>query len=125
MWKRYTNRVKNLPHHYVEERPWGKFERFTHNEQTTVKIITVKAGEAFSLQTHRKRDEFWRIIGGTGAVTVGDATSSAGVGDSFFIPRGSTHRAEGGGGGLVILEIAFGAFDETDIVRIEDRYGRA
>ena len=32
---------------YVEERPWGKFEQYTHNEVSTVKIITVKAGDGY------------------------------------------------------------------------------
>lgn len=116
--------MENLPNHHIEERPWGKFERFTTNEQTTVKILTVKPSEAFSLQTHRKRDEFWRIIGGSGTVTVGDAAFPAKLGENFFITRGTRHRAEGDREGLVILEIAFGEFAETDIVRIEDRYGR-
>ena len=105
-------------------RPWGQFERFTLNERSTVKIITVNAGEAFSLQTHKSRDEFWRVISGYGTVTVGDSQEEANPGDEFFIPRGTVHRAEGGEEGLVFLEIAFGEFDEGDIVRLDDKYGR-
>ena len=29
---------------YKEERPWGVFEQFTHNENSTVKILTVNEG---------------------------------------------------------------------------------
>ena len=51
---------------YTEDRPWGKFEQFTKNEQTTVKIITVNPDAPLSLQKHAKRKEFWRIISGSG-----------------------------------------------------------
>ncbi len=116
--------MENLPNYEKDIRPWGQFERFTLNEKSTVKIITVNAGEAFSLQTHEKRDEFWRVLSGYGMVTVGEKEEEANPGDEFFIPRGTTHRAEGGEEGLVFLEIAFGEFDEHDIKRLDDKYGR-
>lgn len=121
----YTVGVDSLSHYHKEDRPWGNFERFTLNENTTVKIITVSAREAFSLQTHANRDEYWRVLSGAGEVRVGDATREAHQGDSFFCPRGSTHRVTGGPSGVVFLEIAFGEFDESDITRLEDKYGRA
>ncbi|MFZ2500568.1 MAG: phosphomannose isomerase type II C-terminal cupin domain [Minisyncoccia bacterium] len=114
-----------LAHYDKEERPWGNFERFTLNETTTVKIITVRAGEAISLQTHEHRGEFWRVIAGSGSVQIDGRDSEAHEGDSFFIPQHATHRANGGPSGLTFLEIAFGDFDEKDIERLEDRYGRA
>ncbi len=117
--------LSHLPHYTTDTtRPWGGFEQFTLNEQTTVKILTVHAGEAFSLQTHAHRDEFWRVLAGSGSITVGDTTREAHVGDSFYIPQGTTHRAQGGIDTMQILEIAFGAFDESDITRLDDRYGR-
>lgn len=117
--------MDHLPHYEKQERPWGNFERFTHNESTTVKIVTVNEGEAISLQTHSGRDEYWRVIEGQGIITIGTTESSAKAGDNFFTPRGERHRVEAGKGGLKFLEIAFGQFDESDIIRLEDRYGRA
>jgi mannose-6-phosphate isomerase-like protein (cupin superfamily) len=116
--------MESLSNYQKEERPWGFFERFTLNEPTTVKLITVKEGEAFSLQTHERREEYWRVLEGTGTVTVGSQTQQAQPGAEFFVPRGTTHRIEGGQGGVRILEIAMGEFDEHDITRLEDRYGR-
>ena len=113
-----------LPKYVRDERPWGFFEQFTHGEPTTVKIIVVRAGEALSLQSHEKRDEFWRVLDGEGTITVGDTYTQARAGDEFFIPRGTKHRAEGGVKDLRFLEIAFGEFEEGDIVRYEDRYQR-
>jgi len=109
---------------YTEERPWGGFRRFTCNEPSTVKIITVKPGEAFSLQYHKERSEFWRVLSGEGEVTLGDERKLASPGQEFFIAAGEKHRAAALGRPLVILEIAFGRFREDDIVRIEDRYNR-
>lgn len=116
--------MENLPNYKKEQRPWGNFERFTLNENTTVKLVTVSGGEAISLQTHAQRDEFWRVLEGSGIITVGEEHHFAKVGDTFFITRGEKHRVEGGKEGLRFLEIAFGAFDEGDITRLEDRYGR-
>ncbi len=116
--------MEGLTHYEKEQRPWGDFERFTLNEKTTVKIITVKAGEAFSLQTHEKRDEFWRVLRGSGVIRLGEKDHEAHEGDVFFSPRHTMHRATGGPDGLTFLEIAFGEFDENDIKRFEDRYGR-
>ena len=109
---------------YREERPWGSFERFTLNEPSTVKIITVNSGEAFSLQKHRDRDEWWRILSGNGKAVVGGTKKDIKVGDEYFLPRGTEHRIEAGDSAVVFLEISFGVFDENDIVRIDDRYGR-
>jgi mannose-6-phosphate isomerase len=47
------------------------------------------------------------------------------VGEKVFIPRGTVHRLSTSGEGEVrILEISFGEFDEEDIVRLDDVYGR-
>lgn len=120
----YTVSMEELSNYEKEERPWGAFERFTLNEKTTVKIIVVAPGEAFSLQTHARRDEFWRVLSGSGTIRMNDAEMAAAAGDVFFIRRGTEHRASGGPEGLAFLEIAFGEFDEGDITRLEDRYGR-
>ena len=110
-----------------ETRPWGSFKRFTLNEPTTVKIITVSAGKKLSLQMHANRDEFWRIIRGSGTVLIGGKKRKARLGGEFYIPRGTQHRAESSSGreNLRFLEISFGLFDENDETRIEDDYGRA
>lgn len=116
--------MDGLSRYEKETRPWGGFERFTLNEATTVKIVTVKPGEAISLQTHKNRDEFWRVIFGSGVITLNDTDHPAKAGDNFFSPRGTKHRVAASPEGLSFLEIAFGTFDEADIHRLEDRYGR-
>ena len=117
--------MHELTQYEKEIRPWGTFERFTANEVSTVKIITVQPGEAFSLQKHAHRSEFWRILSGSATITVGDDQHEVAPGDQFFIPEETVHRAEAGKSGLQFLEISFGTFDEGDIVRLEDKYGRA
>lgn len=109
---------------YTEKRPWGSFTEFTKNEPSTVKLITVDDGGELSLQYHHHRDEFWKIVSGMGMVTIGAELLEAKAGDHFFIPRETNHRAKGVGGQLVFMEISFGDFDEGDIVRLEDHYGR-
>ena len=107
---------------YLENRPWGDFLEFTHNTPSTVKIITVKAGEALSLQSHKNREEFWHIISGEGTVEIGEKNESATKGKEFFVPKETKHRISTTNSELVLLEIAFGQFDENDIIRYEDKY---
>lgn len=119
--------MKNPVEKYTEQRPWGKFEQFTRNQRTTVKIITIEPGQILSLQYHSLRDEFWHILEGEALVTVGmETVSSVLPGAEFFIPRKTLHRIGSlrRDKGVKFLEIAFGKFDESDIVRVEDRYGR-
>ena len=110
---------------YREVRPWGNFVEFVKNQPCTVKIITVDKGQAFSLQYHDDRDEFWRIISGNGVATVGGARKDVVAGEDYFVPRKSLHRIEAGSEDVVLLEIAYGNFDENDIVRVEDKYNRS
>ena len=116
--------MAKAPTSYIEKRPWGSFERFTLNEPSTVKIITVDPGEAFSLQKHKGRDEWWKILSGDGKVTIDGTEKDITAGEEDFVPHGTEHRIKAGKSAVVLLEIAFGEFDEDDIVRINDRYGR-
>lgn len=109
----------------TEKRPWGEFREFVKSTPVTVKTISVKAGESFSLQRHQKRSEFWRVLSGTPEITVGEVKTQAKSGDEFSIPAGTNHRVSAIGMDAEILEISLGEFEEDDIVRIEDKYGRA
>lgn len=105
-------------------RPWGKFEQFTLNESSTVKIITINAGKRTSLQFHKKRSEFWKVLDNPVKVTIGNKISTAKKGDEIFIPVKTKHRLQGLSKPARVLEISFGNFDEKDIVRVEDDYNR-
>lgn len=109
---------------HIVKRPWGQFEQFTQNEATSVKIHTVNPGGKSSLQSHAKREEFWRILSGSGKVFIAGEEHSAKPGDEYSIPVGVRHRWAGGAQGMALLEICFGDFDENDITRTEDDYGR-
>lgn len=108
-----------------EERPWGGFRQFTHNSSSTVKILFIKKGEAFSLQYHNLRTEFWKILSGNPEVTVGDKTIIAKEGDEFEVLPKTPHRIHATDSDSQILEISSGNFDEGDNIRLEDKYGRA
>lgn len=118
-----NNKMKKI---YKENRPWGGFSQFTHNELSTVKILKVNPGEKNSLQYHYHRQELWIPLDENTAVTVGQKTWQPKKFEEVFIAQGKNHRLIGKGKkpGFV-LEISFGNFDENDIVRVEDSYGRA
>ncbi|HEY9399305.1 MAG TPA: phosphomannose isomerase type II C-terminal cupin domain [Nitrososphaeraceae archaeon] len=110
---------------YTEQRPWGSFEKFNENERCTVKLLYIKPGSRLSLQYHTKRKEFWKIVKGAATVEVQNKQSSLSEGDNIIIPSGAKHRIQASNSGCIVLEIAYGNFDENDIVRIEDDYDRA
>jgi len=115
---------KGLEKKYIETRPWGQFEQFTHGDPSTVKILTINPHQAISLQYHKHRSEFWKIISGKAKITVGDNIYSAKIGDEFFITKGQNHRIQADDSIVKVLEISFGNFTEDDIVRLEDKYSR-
>lgn len=110
---------------FTVDRPWGNFQQLVSNQQVTVKIITVEPGHRLSLQTHSHRGEFWQVLDVPIEVTVDDRTWSAEPGECVWVPCGAVHRmsnkSERPGR---LLEVAYGDFDESDIVRLEDDYAR-
>ena len=109
---------------YSEDRPWGRFDKFHENKPCTVKLIYVNANSRLSLQYHNRRSEFWKVIRGTAMVQLDNRTLILNEGDSIDIPRQAKHRISALDEGCTILEIAYGKFNEKDIVRIEDDYQR-
>jgi mannose-1-phosphate guanylyltransferase/mannose-6-phosphate isomerase len=90
-----------------------------------VKVITVKPGGKLSLQYHHKRDELWVVLDPGVQVELDDRILHPKPEEKVFIPRGTAHRLSVCGDSPArILEISLGEFDEEDIVRLEDVYGR-
>lgn len=115
-----------LTHRDHDDRPWGSYDRFTHNEPTTVKVLEIKPGQRLSLQYHKQRAEFWRVLSGSGTATLDGSDIPAHPGDEFEIPIGMPHRLAGGDNGITVLEISVGHFNEhDDLVRLADDYGRS
>lgn len=108
-----------------DRRPWGGFKRYVLNEVCTVKIITVNPGQILSKQRHFNRDELWVVLDPGLRIELGDRIIEAAPGEEVFIPRLAWHRLSctGSAPGRV-MEISLGAFDEDDIERTEDMYGR-
>jgi mannose-6-phosphate isomerase len=109
---------------YSEHRPWGKFEKFHENKMCTVKLIYVNPLSRLSLQYHKKRSEFWMVVTGIAHVQVDNRFYVLKEGQTIEIPKNTRHRIEAKETKCVILEISYGAFDEDDIVRLEDDYKR-
>lgn len=117
-----THFKKNI----VEDiRPWGKFRSFPHQMARSIKIITVNPGETLSLQFHMRRSEFWIILDRGLEVTVGDKVWHPEENEELFIPTQAPHRVKCiGESPARIMEIWIGDSNESDIVRLEDKYGR-
>lgn len=108
-------------------RPWGKYDSLDHGDRYQVKRITVKPGGKLSVQMHHHRAEHWVVVSGTASVTIGDETFLLSENESTYIPIRVIHSLENPGTvPLEIIEIQSGEYlGEDDIVRFDDRYGRA
>ncbi len=108
----------------VVEKPWGRYRQFTLNESSTVKMLEVEPGEVLSLQSHRYRDELWFFMDDGAEVDLNEQVLHPRAGQEVRIPRGSRHRLRSLDSRVRVLEVSFEHFDENDIVRYDDRYGR-
>ncbi len=108
------------------EKPWGHEEIFAATDRYVGKILFIRAGEALSLQYHRRKDETIRILDGEMELSHGAdgqqlATLRMAPGCTARIRPGQLHR-------MVavtdcrVLEVSTPELD--DVVRLEDRYGR-
>lgn len=108
-------------------RPWGAYDSIGNGDRYQVKCITVKPGAKLSVQMHHHRAEHWIVVSGTAKVQIDDKEVMLTENQSTYIPLGAVHALENPGKiPLELIEVQSGAYlGEDDIVRFEDRYGRA
>jgi mannose-6-phosphate isomerase len=107
-------------------RPWGKFRSFPHKQATSIKIITVNPGGVLSLQYHQHRSEFWVVLDKGLEVTAGERVWQPEKNEEIFISHKTPHRLRCVGPEQArVMEIWLGESDESDIVRLQDEYGRS
>jgi mannose-6-phosphate isomerase len=111
------------------EKPWGYELWWARTERYVGKILHVRRGESLSLQYHNVKDETillqsGRLLFETG--TQGQEKELRRIemkpGDVFHITPGTLHRMTGIED-CDILEVS--TPELGDVVRLEDRYGRA
>ena len=107
------------------EKPWGRFIQYVLNQPVTVKILEIHAGEQVSYQYHYHRSELWIPLDDGACIRLEEEVIRPAPMEPVFIPQGAKHQLIGEDQNYRILEIAFGNFDEEDIVRLDDKYGRA
>jgi len=106
------------------EKPWGYELIWAHSEHYCGKILFVREGEQLSLQFHEQKDETIYVQSGRIEIELGEGAEPQIVeaGAAFRIRPGMVHRWRALEDSLV-LEASTPELD--DVVRLEDRYGRA
>ena len=108
------------------DKPWGWELVWAEAEEYVGKLLFVRAGESLSLQYHEFKDESWLVQEGRARLELGEVgreleTFEMSSGDAFrFRPR-TVHRITAIEDTLVI-EVSTPQL--TDVVRLEDNYGR-
>jgi mannose-6-phosphate isomerase len=114
----------------IVPKPWGHEEIWAHEAGLYCgKRITVNAGHALSLQYHEQKHETMFVVAGSGSIDLGPLGNDLertplSPGDVIRIPVGLVHRlAAAAHEEIVVMEAS--TTHLSDVVRLEDRYGRA
>ncbi len=109
------------------EKPLGNYEVLMERPGYKVKVLTVLPQGEISLQRHAHRNEHWYIVKGKGVVTKSGSEIRVLAGDSVDLPVNEVHRIKNiDNDNLIFIEVAQGDYlGEDDIIRLEDKYGRA
>ncbi|VCU70092.1 Mannose-1-phosphate guanylyltransferase 1 [Pigmentiphaga humi] len=121
-----AGRTEHQQHRQVY-RPWGHYDSVDNGKRYQVKHITVTPGAKLSVQMHHHRAEHWIVVSGTAKVTLDGEERLLTENESVYLPLGAVHALENPGKiPLELIEVQVGSYlGEDDIVRFEDRYGRA
>jgi mannose-6-phosphate isomerase len=109
------------------EKPWGYELLYAITELYCGKVIFIRSGEQLSLQFHKTKDETIFVQSGRVELEIGEPgkpvdTEVVGAGRAFHLRPGTVHRMRALED-TTILEVSTPEID--DVVRLEDRYGRA
>jgi mannose-6-phosphate isomerase-like protein (cupin superfamily) len=111
------------------DKPWGYEIWWARTDRYVGKILHVRKGESLSLQYHNVKEETIRIQTGRLLLEMGAAGADGelsrvelGPGGVMHIPPRTVHRMTGLED-TDVLEVSTPELD--DVVRLEDRYGRA
>jgi mannose-6-phosphate isomerase-like protein (cupin superfamily) len=114
------------------EKPWGWELLWAETADYVGKLLFVRAGQSLSLQYHERKDEAWLVQEGRATLELGERgdgskapaleTIEIGPGDAFHFAPGTVHRVTAIDDTLVV-EVSTPHLE--DVVRLEDRYGRA
>lgn len=109
------------------EKPWGHELIWASTDRYVGKVLHVKAGHALSLQYHERKDETIHLLTGRMRFWAGPSQDELEEieleqGQSYRVVPGTVHRMEAVTD-VDILESSTADLD--DVVRLEDRYGRA
>jgi mannose-6-phosphate isomerase-like protein (cupin superfamily) len=109
------------------EKPWGYEIIYALTDRYCGKVLFIRKDEQLSLQFHREKDEVIYVHAGRIEMEIGDPggpldVEVVGPGHAFHIEPGTVHRWRALED-TTVLEVSTPEID--DIVRLDDRYGRA
>jgi mannose-6-phosphate isomerase-like protein (cupin superfamily) len=89
-------------------------------------LLEVYPYQALSLQRHHRRAEQWTVLEGQPTLYIGSEVLTGTPEGVYHVDIGVVHRIMNPGPFPVrILETISGVYDESDIERLDDMYGRS
>ncbi|MEW6696503.1 MAG: cupin [Bacillota bacterium] len=105
----------------IIEKPWGREIWWSVTDKYVGKVLFVKAGHCLSKQYHRVKSETMLFTYGSGTIELNDKKIEIYPGLVVEITPGTIHRVDATTD-VTIMEVS--TSELTDVVRIEDKYGR-
>ena len=109
-----------------KNKSWGFIETLMETKNSNVKLLSILPGQKLSFKNDEHRSRTWHLIQGTAKVIKGNERYTLQVGDSVIIEENEVQELENQSeDSLEIIEILSGKyFEENNVVRLKDFYGR-
>lgn len=109
----------------TETRPWGTFEVLHESEAFWLKKLIISPGQSLSLQYHENREETWVTEDNGVLIQIGEWKTFMHPLSPYTVAKRTKHRITNTGqSSVTVIEWATGRPEESDIVRLDDDYGR-
>lgn len=103
-------------------KPWGREVWWAVTDRYAAKRLEITAGHSLSLQYHERKLETLYFTAGRVLLRIGDEEAEIGAGHAITVEPGTVHRMTALTD-VTVYEVSTPDLD--DVVRLEDRYGRA
>lgn len=124
-----TTRATGFIEQVDVHKPWGSESLIVRTEQYVMKFLRIKAGERLSVQYHERKRETLHCLEGEGIALLGMAGEAKELKTHVFKPGATLHiepmtvHTYEAITDMLLVEVSTPEID--DVVRLEDRYGRA
>ena len=108
----------------LTDKPWGHEELLLTEGTLGFKKLVIAPGKSTSYQYHNQKNELFYVESGSATMRLEDGEKVLNKGEYIYLKAGTKHQTiNNGSEDVVILEFG-NPHDDSDVVRVEDPWGR-